>query len=396
MKNVNEILAAIGAPGRNEDGSYTRTCLTPEYFESVRIAKELMDGLGMQTEVNRIGTLHGVLPGSVPGLKSILVGSHLDTVISGGLFDGAFGVACGIEAVRRLKESGKTLRHPLEIYGFDCEESNPMGGTFGARCVAGNYDPQQLGLKESLEAFGLSLDDADSCRRDFSDVKCYLEAHIEQGDLLDNEHITIGTVQGIVSIVRYVIDAIGQSNHAGTTMMKNRHDAMVGMARLISEADRRCREIDPTLVLTFGTIECFPGAENVIPGRVRCGVETRHMDIAVTDRMIDVIREIAAGIDTVDFDIRKKERKPGVTCDRHIMDLINASAEDAGISFREMASGAGHDAVPIAKTGTPTAMIFVPSRGGLSHCGEEWTDPEDIAAGAEVVYRTILKLDEED
>ena len=350
----------------------------------------------MQTEVNPIGTLHGVLPGSVPGLKSILIGSHLDTVISGGLYDGAFGVACGIEVVRRLNESGKTLRHPLELYGFDCEESNPMGGTFGARSVAGNYDPQQLGLKEALASFGLSLSDADSCRRDFSDVKCYLEAHIEQGDLLYNENITIGTVQGIVSIVRYVIDAIGQSNHAGTTMMKNRHDAMVAMARLISEADRRCREIDPTLVLTFGTIECFPGAENVIPGRVRCGVEARHMDIAVADRLIDDIRGIAEGISTVKFEIRKKERKPGVTCDRHIMDLINASAEEAGISFREMASGAGHDAVPIAKTGTPTAMIFVPSKDGLSHCGKEWSAPKDLAAGAEVLYRTVLRLDEED
>ncbi len=396
MKNVNDILATIGAPGRNEDGSFTRTCFTPEFFETVEAAKKLMEEYGMSTDVNRMGTLHGVLRGTDPGLKSILIGSHLDTVIRGGMFDGALGVACGLDVARRLKEEGRTLRHTLEIYGFDFEEANPMGGTFGARCVAGNYNPKQFRLEESLAGFGLTLEDTESCRRDFSDVKCYLEAHIEQGDYLDNEKITIGTVSGIVSIVRYIIDAVGQSNHAGTTMMKNRQDALVAMSKLIAEADRRCREIDDRLVITFGTILCMPGAENVIPGLVECGVEIRHMDLEKTDEMAAALHEIAAGIDNAKFELKLKESKPGVTCDRHIMDLINDSASDAGFSHVEMASGAGHDAVPVAKTGTPIAMIFVPSRGGLSHCGEEWTDPEDVAAGAEVLYRTVLRLDAED
>ena len=395
MNQVNEILSAIGAAGRNPDGSYTRGCFSPAYFDAVRIVRNQMEELGMETSQDAAGNIHGVLPGSSPAAKSIIMGSHLDTVPSGGLFDGAYGVAGGLEVIRRLKEEGRRLRHPLELYGFNAEESNPVGGTFGSRAITGLVDPNQPGLAEALAKYGRTVPEIMACTRDFSDAKCYLELHIEQGDRLFNEGLDIGVVSGIVGIIRYQVTAVGHSNHAGTTMMKNRKDAMVAMAKLITEADRRCREIDDTLVLTVGTIQCWPGSENVIPGRVECTFEMRHMDHEKTDILAQQIREIAAEIPTVHFEITKKIDKGSVRCDSHLMEEIERAAKDLGVSYVVMPSGAGHDANPMAHR-LPIGMIFVPSRDGLSHCGEEWTDAKDLCHGADVLYRTVLALDAED
>ncbi|OUO93503.1 Zn-dependent hydrolase [Cloacibacillus sp. An23] len=395
MNCVNDILRSIGKAGRNEDGSYTRACYSAEYFAAVDITEKLMREYGMETSRDAAGNLHGVLPGTEPGLKSIIIGSHLDTVPEGGLFDGAYGVAGGLEVVRRLKEEGRRPRHTIELYGFNAEESSPLGGTFGSRAVTGLVSPEQPGLAEALKSYGHTVEEIMGCRRDFSDAKCYLELHIEQGDYLFSEGQKIGVVSGIVGVIRYKVTALGHSNHAGTTMMKNRRDAMVAMARLITEADRRCRAIDDRLVLTVGTIKCWPGSENVIPGKVECSFEMRHMDKAKTDELIREIREIAENIATVEFEIVNMIDKGAVSCDAHLMDVICEAAEEAGESHVVMPSGAGHDANPMAHR-VPIGMIFVPSKDGMSHCPEEWTDSEETAAGAEVLYRTVLALDAED
>lgn len=395
MNQVKKILEAIGMAGKNEDGSYTRSCYSPAYFDALDIVERQMRELNLEVNRDAAGNIHGLLPGTEEGLGSIMIGSHLDTVPSGGLFDGAYGVAAGIEVVRRLKEEGKCLRHPLELYGFNAEESNPIGGTFGSRAVAGLIDREQPGLSEALREYGHTVQEIMDCRRDFSNAKCYLELHIEQGDRLFNEGLEIGVVSGIVGIVRYRVTAVGHSNHAGTTMMKNRRDAMVAMARLIAAADERCREIDDTLVLTVGTIRCWPGSENVIPGQVECTFEMRHMQQEKTDRLIEEIEKIAAGIATVDFEITKKIDKGSVACDNHLMQVITQAAEESKVSHIVMPSGAGHDANPMAHC-LPVGMIFVPSRDGLSHCKEEWTETKDLENGAEVLYRAVELLDQED
>ena len=395
MNHVSEILRKIGQAGHNEDGSYTRTCYSPEYFQAVDIVEQEMRALGMEVSRDAAGNIHGVLPGSQPGAESIVLGSHLDTVPSGGLFDGAYGVAAGLAVAGWLRREGKQLRRPLEIYGFNAEESNPIGGTFGSRAVAGLVDPAQPGLKEALAQYGHTVQEILDCRRDFSNAKCYLELHIEQGDTLFHKNLDVGVVSGIVGIVRYKVTAKGHSNHAGTTMMSNRRDAMVAMSRLIAEADRRCRQIDDTLVLTVGTVQLWPGSENVIPGRVECTFEMRHMDHEKTDELLRQIEEIAAGIDTVEFDIEKKIDKGSVRCDAHLMQVIDTAATQAGVSHIVMPSGAGHDANPIAHC-LPIGMIFVPSKDGLSHCGEEWTEEQDLIHGTQVLCHTILALDQED
>lgn len=395
MDQVNEMLAAIGQAGKNPDGSYTRTCFSATYFQAVEIVRKKMEELGMQVSQDMAGNIHGFLPGSDPKAKSIIMGSHLDTVPSGGLYDGAYGVAGALEVVRRLKESGVQLCHPIEIYGFNAEESNPVGGTFGSRAITGLVDPHQPGLDEALQTYGRTVQEIMDCQRDFHDAKCYLELHIEQGDHLDDAGVQIGVVRGIVGIVRYKITALGHSNHAGTTQMKNRRDAMVAMARLIAQADQRCREIDDTLVLTVGTIQCWPDSENVIPGKVECSFEMRHMDAEKTDAMIQAIEEISKTIDTVTFQIEKQIDKGSVRCDKHLMQVIDEAAQEVGASRMVLPSGAGHDANPMAHR-LPMGMIFVPSKDGMSHCGEEWTAPEDLTRGTDVLYRTVQKLDQED
>jgi hydantoinase/carbamoylase family amidase len=311
------------------------------------------------------------------------------------LFDGAYGVASGLEVVRRLQESKRNLKHSLEIYGFNAEESNPIGGTFGSRAITGLVDTKQAGFKEALAQYGHTPEEIAACRRNFDNAKCYLELHIEQGDLLFNEGLNIGVVSGIVGIIRYRVTAIGRSNHAGTTMMKNRKDAMVAMSKLIVAADKRCREIDDTLVLTIGTIKIWPGSENVIPGKVECTFEMRHMDKSKTDQLIADIRKFAAEIPNAQFEIEKRVDKGGVNCNPHLMEIISAAAEKVKVSHIVMPSGAGHDANPMAHR-VPVGMIFVPSKNGLSHCGEEWTEAQDLENGVNVLYNTVEALDKED
>ena len=395
MNSIKQMLMCIASFGKGENGSYTRGCYTPEYFQAVKATRQVMEELGMEVSEDAAGNVRGVLSGTDPALPHILMGSHLDTVPQGGLFDGAYGVAGALETVRQLKENGTKLRHTVEIYGFNGEESNPIGGTFGSRAIAGLIDVKQPGFTEALAQYGHTPEEILACKRDFADAKCYLELHIEQGDHLFNEGLDIGVVSGIVGIVRYRVTALGKSNHAGTTLMKNRQDAMVGMAKLITNGDALCRAIDDNLVFTVGTITCEPGSENVIPGKVVCTFEMRHMDSKMTDRLIAKIEEAAQSIPNCQFTFEKRVDKGSIPCDRHLMENIEKSAAVCGTKYVVMPSGAGHDANAIGHR-VPVGMIFVPSKDGLSHCKEEWTDEGYLVKGQAVLARTVLELDRED
>ena len=283
MSRLNELLQQAGNIGRNEDGSITRLGFSEGYFQALELLKARMKEIGMQVETDPVGNLHGILPGSDPEAKAIVIGSHLDTVIKGGVYDGMLGVTGAMEVAARLKDEGRTLRHPLEIWGFNMEESSILGGTFGSRCVTGMIDPDLPGYPEKLAKFDCSPEKVKAAKRDISKYECYLEYHIEQGDKLDNADLDVGVVSGIVSVIRYEVTAKGMSNHAGTTMMVNRKDALVGMAKLIVAAEERARELSDTLVFTVGKIAVSPGQENVIPGQAVATFEMRHMDRAVTD-----------------------------------------------------------------------------------------------------------------
>lgn len=392
MNSIKEMLLRIASAGKAQDGSYYRGCYSEVYYEAVRATRNVMEELGMQVNEDAAGNIHGILPGSNPQLKHILIGSHLDTVPQGGLFDGAYGVAGALEVVKKIKENGDRLQHTLEIYGFNGEESNPLGGTFGSRAIAGLVDVQQPGFAEALAKYGHTPDEILACKRDFSNAECYLELHIEQGDHLFRDHVDIGVVSGIVGIVRYRVTALGKSNHAGTTLMKHRQDAMVGMAKLIAEGDALCREIDDNLVFTVGTIQCWPGSENVIPGKVECTFEMRHMDGCMTDQLIEKIKNAAEKIENCQFTFEKRVDKGSIPCDKRLMGVIEKAAKESQVSYVVMPSGASHDANAIGHR-VPAGMIFVPSKDGLSHCKEEWTEENDLANGVEVLYQTVLNID---
>lgn len=393
MSRLNDMLMEVGGIGRNEDGSITRLGFSEGYFQAVENLKARMVSLGMTVEVDRVGNLHGVLPGKDPSLKSIVLGSHLDTVIKGGVFDGMLGVTGALECVYRLKEQGVQLEHTLEIWGFNMEESSILGGTFGSRVITGMLDPDAPGYAQRLAQFGRTPEDVRASRQDISKYGCYLEYHIEQGDKLDNAGLDVGVVSGIVSVIRYEVTAHGVSNHAGTTMMPNRKDALVGMSKLIVAADARARELDDTLVFTVGKMTVQPGQENVIPNEVMATFEMRHMDKAVTDRFYEDIQRMASEIPNCTFSFVSTVAKYSTPCDPKLIETIDQVCKEMGVKHVIMPSGAGHDANPMAHEGVPIGMIFVPSVKGISHHGAEWTQAKHVDMGADVLYHTVLTLD---
>lgn len=394
MSRLNDMLHEIGGIGRNEDGSITRLGASAEYYQALEKVKARMEELGMETERDAVGNLHGVLPGSDPAAKSIVLGSHLDTVIKGGVFDGMLGVTGALEVVYRLKEENRTLNHPLEVWGFNMEESSPLGGTFGSRCVVGMVDPDAPGYPDRLARYGMTPADVRAAKKDISKYGCYLEYHIEQGDKLDHAGLDVGVVSGIVSVIRYDVTAHGVSNHAGTTMMPNRKDALVGMSKLIVAAEQRARELSDTLVFTVGKLSVLPGQENVIPNEVLATFEMRHMDKAVTDQFYEDIQAMAAEISNCDFTFVNTVAKYSTPCAPEIIQAIDNACEHLRIPHVIMPSGAGHDANPMAHEGVPIGMIFVPSVNGISHHGAEWTEAKHVDAGADVLYNTVLALDQ--
>ena len=393
MSRINDMLLKFGSIGRNEDRSITRPGNSEAYWQALQAVREEMGRLGLETDVDPVGNLHGYLPGSVPEKKSIVMGSHLDTVINGGLFDGMLGVVGAMEVVARLRERGITLQHPLEVFGFNFEEGGPLGGTFGSRCVSGMLSPETPGLAEKLRACGMKPADVAASRRDISRYACYLEYHIEQGDYLDMNQLDIGVVSGIVGIVRYTVTAVGMSNHAGTTMMSGRRDALVAMSRLIVAADQKARELSDTLVFTVGKISVSPGQENVIPGECTATFEFRHMEKDVTDAFFEAIRKIASEISGCTFHFVNTARKYATVCDPVLMEAVSSSAEELGARHVVMPSGAGHDAAALAHEGVSIGMIFVPSVAGISHHGKEMTEERHVELGADVLFETVRKLD---
>jgi len=392
MGRIMDILETIAHFGKNPDGSYTRRLYSSEFFQALEAAEGLLQQAGLTTSRDAAGNLRAVLPGKDPGAKHILLGSHLDTVPSGGLFDGAYGVAAAIGCVQRLREEGRQFRHTVEVYAFNGEEASPLGGTFGSRALAGLTDPDQPLLRETLEGFGHSVEEILACRRDFSDAACYLETHIEQGGRLEKEGIQLGIVSGISNIVRYLVTAEGQSNHGGTTPMEDRQDAMVAMAKLIVFGDAACRKIGHSLVFTAGKIQCRPNAANVVPGEVTCTFEMRNVDRQYTDGLIREIRAAAELIPDARFTIRQLIHKDSTLCDPQLMEAFEKAADSLGATWQVMPSGAGHDADSIAHR-IPVGMLFIPSHLGISHSGKEYTAPEDVERGGEVLYRTLVELD---
>lgn len=354
-----------------------------------------MEKLGLAVTVDAAGNTIALYPGTEPDLPPIALGSHTDTVPHGGKYDGALGVLAGLAAVRTLRAAGVRLRHPVAVINFAAEEATMAGGTMGSRLMAGSYDVgllQRAGwngrsLADILRGAGLDPDRITEAARPVGSLAAYVELHVEQGGVLAEAGTAVGVVSGIVGIRRYQVVFLGYANHAGTTPMASRRDALWLAAPYVL----RVRDVAVAhgIVGTVGEVVVSPGVANVVPGRVEMSVEIRGLETAVLDAAEAELRLAAEAVGaTFDF----MEEKEPVLADSRMMETIAASCRVLGLSHRVMPSGAGHDGMNIVQL-CPIGMIFVPSEGGISHSPDEYTAPEDNVNGGRVLLETLVRLD---
>jgi len=359
-----------------------------------------MEAAGLQVRIDAAGNLIGHREGSDPKLAAIVLGSHTDSVPHGGNYDGDVGVMGGIEVAQQLRDRHVGLRHPLEVVDFTDEE----GGLVGSRAMAGELSAGTLDLvnssgqsvRDGVRALGGDPDNIAHARRQANDLAAYLELHIEQGGMLERTRTDIGVVEGIVGIHWWEATLTGIANHAGTTPMDQRHDALLAASELVLAVNAAATAFPGRQVATVGRIRAEPGAPNVIPGRVVLSIEVRDLDTARIEAVFDRIRARAVEIArargvTVEFRDLEATALPALT-DPGIQRIITNEARALGLTALPMPSGAGHDAQDIAHIAA-IGMIFVPSVGGISHSPREYTAPADIANGVNVLMRTVVAID---
>lgn len=333
-----------------------------------------------------------------------MIGSHLDTVPHGGRFDGALGVLGGLEAVRILKREGFQPGARISITAFMDEEGARFGtALFGSRAFVGEdvsvfadrTDEDGLSLSQAMAAQGFSVENvSEACR--VGGVSCYLELHIEQGPVLDDEGVDIGIVTSIVGLIGLSVRLSGEANHAGTTPMNRRRDALVGAARIIQELRDLARRT-PDMTSNVGTISVEPGGKNVVPGLCNFTIDVRAATpegFANLDEQVRAVVSRIAGDERLDVDVSELYRLDPVLMDPVVLDILERAAESAGASHVRLASGAGHDAMALGQH-VPSGMIFVPSRSGISHSPAEHTSDAHCDLGAAVLARTVKLLDGE-
>ncbi|MBS4219636.1 Zn-dependent hydrolase [Bacillus sp. FJAT-49711] len=384
---------------------WTRRPFTPWYEKGRAWLKQQMEQCGLQVSIDAGGNLIGKLVGSEAHLKPIMIGSHTDTVTGGGRFDGIIGVIAGIEIARRLQETGTALRHTLEIVDFTAEEPSDFGiSTIGSRAMVGNLtlemlkrtDQTGLVLEDGIRMMGGNPDIIAEKARKPGDVSLYLELHIEQGPILEQNNMKLGVVTGIVGIHRYRVIVEGKPNHAGTTPMNMRFDALTGASELVLELESLCKsDYSDPVVGTVGKFTNEPNGANIIPGKVTFEFEVRSIDSEIIDNIINSFFKFAALVAaerSLDIRLDNLSKSDSIRVLPNIQGKIAAACTATG-KTQYLPSGAGHDANQLAGI-APVGMIFVPSREGRSHCPEEWTDYADVALGVEALARALINFDQ--
>ena len=386
--------------GVDEKGHGYRVAYTKGDIEGRAWFMELMKKAGLNPTIDAAGNIIGKRNGKNASFKPIAFGSHIDMVPDGGNYDGTLGSISALEVIEILNENNVVTKHPLELIIFANEE----GGTIGSMAMAGHLTAEGLQQKsqsgltqaEGIKAIGGNPDYIQSCIRKKGDLKAFLELHIEQGGILEKEKLQIGVVEGIVGIVHWEVTVEGFANHAGTTPMAMRQDALLAASKLIIAVNEVIKSVKGNQVGTIGKIAVQPGAYNVIPGKVVLGLEIRDLSAPKIEMLFKEIEKRVASIASssktkISFVRQANESKPALT-NKALQQSINTSAKSLGLTTKFMQSGAGHDAQEMAMI-TPVAMIFVPSVGGISHSPKEFTKPVDMANGANVLLQTILKID---
>lgn len=396
---INDHLKELSKFGANPQGGVSRIAYSEADLQGRQYAISLMKAAGLEVHIDVAGNIVGRRAGSDASLKPILIGSHIDSVPMGGNYDGDVGSLSAIEVTQTLRDRAVTLRHPLEVIIFQNEE----GGTTGSQALGGGLEEKHLNLvsnsgktiRDGTRLIGGDPDRIASARRQPGSIAGYFELHIEQGGTLEREKIEIGVVEGIVGILHSDVTIEGFANHAGTTPMDQRHDALLSAARFIDKVNQIVTSIPGRQVGTVGWIKVEPGAYNVIPGTVVLGLELRDLDEKKFVGLFDQIRaesEKLGKLNQTRFSFTEPVINHPALTDKGFQQLIDDTAKSLGFSTRLMPSGAGHDAQEIARIG-PVGMIFVPSIGGISHSPKEFSRPQDIENGANVLLQTVMAFD---
>lgn len=386
--------------GENEAGGSDRVAYSDHNRVAYSYLYALMLESGLTPGVDVAGNLVGRRPGRIEGLAPIIVGSHIDTVPNGGHYDGIVGVMAGIEVARTLQEAEIELDHPLAVIVW----SNEEGGKTGSRSYAGSVVDRELELPslgdkpigEGIKYIGGYPDRLAENQRGPGDIAGYVELHVEQGAILDREEISIGVVEGIVGIKRWYITIEGFANHAGTTPMDQRQDALYPAALIVAEIRQIITGEPGRQVGTVGRLDVKPGAPNVIPGEVMFSLEIRDLDMDKVTRLFEKIRASAtaiAGANGTSISFDQYYESPATPTDKDISALVQNSADALGLSTLSMPSGAGHDGQSM-KGIAPLGMIFVPSKDGVSHAPTEFTSEQQITDGANVLLKTVIGMDQ--
>ncbi|MCY8075305.1 allantoate deiminase [Bacillus haynesii] len=388
--------------GGLEQGGITRLLYSPEWIDAVRELEATFKEEGLEVSFDDVGNLSGRLVGSKYAEETILTGSHIDTVVEGGHLDGQFGILSALVAVKYLKEKyGQPLR-TIEVLSLAEEEGSRFPYTFWGSKNFFNLakkadvdtieDAEGIKFEDAMHESGFDYRKTDDVR---DDIKAFIEVHIEQGKVLEAENKAIGVVTGIVGQKRYTINLKGEANHAGTTPMSLRRDTVVAYSEIVTDLTKRSREIGEPLVLTFGHVTPVPNTVNVVPGEITFSIDCRHIDQQLLN---DFAREIedkvkaVAEANSMTYDINLWMDEAPSLMDKEIIQIVEQAAKDnVGDSYKLMPSGAGHDAQIFADF-VPTAMLFVPSIGGISHNTNEETKIEDLVKGIEVLKDVLYEL----
>src|SRR3989441_183148 len=385
--------------GKNPQGGVSRLAYSDADVKGREYVMGLMRAAQLDVSLDAAGNIIGRRAGSAGNLLPLLFGSHIDSVPEGGNYDGVVGSLGAIEVAQTLAQNKIVTRHPLEVVIFQNEE----GGLIGSRAMDGELTERELDLvsrsgktiREGIRVIGGDPTKLSTARRGKGSIAAYLELHIEQGGILEKEKIDIGVVEGIVGINWWDVTIEGFANHAGTTPMNQRQDALLAAAKFIEAVNRIVTSIPGRQVGTVGRIQALPGAPNVIPGKVILSLELRDLEGAKINLLYQKIYAEAQQIareSKTKFDFKEINVNIPAPTDSRIRQLINDSAKELGLTTRSMPSGAGHDAQDMARL-TSVGMIFVPSVGGISHSPREFSRPQDIANGANVLLHALLKLD---
>ena len=393
---INSFTATLGK-------GITRFTFSEPYMQARAYVAEELQKIGARVATTIGGNLRGRLDGSATGLASVMTGSHIDSVLHGGRFDGVAGVVAALEVARVMAEEKLPHRHPVDVVVFAEEEGSRFGSVMiGSRAWVGKLaledlhrlrDKDGVSYAAAMANAGLAPEDTTLLKPGM--VKAMIELHIEQSLVLESKGLSVGVVEGINGIKQFVVTLTGVSNHAGATPMGLRHDALQGAVRAIAAVEEiAVGELGGNTVATVGMLICEPGQANVIPGKVQFTLDIRDLDSGRIDqaarRIMSVIQATCQARGLA-FDIQTRSDTPPVRLSKEVVQLIEATAREKGIKTLRMPSGALHDASILPEV-TEVGMIFVPSKAGRSHCPEEDTDLQDIRAGAELLLGAVTKL----